>query len=69
MSDWFKPGNYPGELTALTMPYRNYASGVKDNRIFQLYQYAFVLDNSKTVSSIVLPSNSNVKVFALTTKP
>jgi hypothetical protein len=42
---------------------------VKDNRTFLLYEYAFSLDSSKTVSSIVLPANNNVKVFAVTMKP
>ncbi len=69
LSDWFKSAGYPGETTAVTMPYRNAASGVKDNRTFLLYGYSFNLDSSKTVSSIVLPANSNVKVFAVTMKP
>src|SRR3984957_19310092 len=32
LSDWFTPASYPGEATALTMAYRNAASGSKDNR-------------------------------------
>ncbi len=69
LSDWFSPSNYPGEATALTMPYRNAASGVKDNRTFELYQYTFNLTNNKTVSSIALPTSSNVKVLAIALKP
>ncbi len=69
LSDWFKSASYPGETTALTMPYRNFSSGVKDNRTFMLYQYTFPLDATKTVSSLTLPASSNVKVFALTLKP
>jgi hypothetical protein len=69
LSDWFKPSGFSGEVAALTMPYRNAASGVKDNRTFLLYEYTFNLDNAKTVSSIVLPGNNNVKVFAITMKP
>jgi hypothetical protein len=69
LSDWFSPSNYPGEVTALAMPYRNAAGGVKDNRTFELYEYAFNLNNGKTVSSIALPAGTNVKVFALTLKP
>jgi len=34
LSDWFTPGKYAGEVTALSMPYRNTASGAKDNRPF-----------------------------------
>lgn len=51
------------------MPYRNTASGAKDKRTFQLYQYTFALNNTKTVSSISLPQNNNVKVFAISLKP
>jgi hypothetical protein len=69
LSDWFTPGNYPGEVTAVTMPYRNTASGAKDNRPFELYGYSFNLNNSKTVTSITLPANTNVKVFAMELKP
>ena len=69
LSDWFNPAGFPGELTALAMPYRNFDTGVKDNRPFELYQYTFTLNNSKTVSSIALPAANNVKVFAITLKP
>ncbi|MGD0435790.1 MAG: peptidase S53, partial [Bryobacteraceae bacterium] len=69
LSDWFTPGNYAGELTALSMPYRNAANGTEDNRPFQLYGYTFNLNNSKTVTSITLPGNKNVKVFAMALKP
>jgi len=63
------PGNYPGELVALVMPYRNVSNGTKDNRPFELYQYTFNLTSSKTVTSITLPASSNVKVFAMGLKP
>ena len=69
LSDWFTPASYPGELTAVSMPYRNFSSGVKDNRKFALYQYTFSLNTSKTVSSVTLPANKNVKVFAMAVKP
>jgi hypothetical protein len=69
LSDWFIPNSYAGELTALTMSYRNAASGARDNRKFQLYQYTISLNVSKTVSSITLPPNSNIKVFAMSLKP
>jgi Pro-kumamolisin, activation domain len=69
LSDWFVPNNFAGELTALAMPYRNAANGTKDNRPFALYTYTFSLNNTKTVSSVTLPSNTNVKVFAIDLKP
>jgi hypothetical protein len=68
-SDWFTPSNYSGENVALTMPYRDAANGSRDNRPFALYQYTFNLNNSKTVSSITLPANSNVKVLAAALQP
>jgi subtilase family serine protease len=69
LSDWFIPAGYPGEAIALAMPYRNAANGGRDNRPFALYQYTLGLNNSKTVSSITLPANNNVKVFAMELKP
>jgi subtilase family serine protease len=69
LSDWFTPASYPGEVTALTMAYRNAANGSKDSRPFSLYQYTLNLNNGKTVSSITLPGNNNVKVFAMELRP
>ncbi len=69
LSDWFTPQNFAGESTAVTMAYRDLASGGKDNRTFLLYGYSFALNNTKTVSSITLPNNSNVEVLALTLVP
>ncbi len=69
LSDWFYPANYSGEITAFVMPYRNAANGTRDNRKFELYQYTFALNNTKTVSTITLPANNNVKVFAVTLTP
>jgi hypothetical protein len=51
------------------MDYGNTASGIKDNRAFHLYGYYFVLDKSKTVSSITLPNNSSVVLLALPLVP
>jgi hypothetical protein len=48
------------------MPYRNASIGLKDNRTFTVYAYSFILNNSKTVSSLVLPNSGNVKLLAVT---
>ena len=64
MSDWFTPQNYPGESEAVTMAHRDTSSGGTDNRTFYLYGYAFPIDNTKTVKSVVLPSNRNVAVLS-----
>ncbi len=69
LSDWFKPQNFAGESAAVAMTRRNSSQGLPNNGPFYLYGYSFSLNNSKTVRSITLPSNSNVKVFALTLVP
>src|SRR5262249_34346803 len=43
ISDWFTPQNYPGESTAVTMPYRDTFFGGRDNRTFRVYGYSFGL--------------------------
>ncbi len=63
-SDWFHPQGFPGESRAVTMPYRNTAGGAKDTRTFYAYSYGFSLNPQKTVQSLTLPDNSNVKILA-----
>ena len=65
-SDWSSPQNFAGELEAAAMPYRNYQDGTKNLGTFNLYAYDFALDSSKTVQSIILPSDANVMVLAAT---
>ena len=48
------------------MNYRNTASGGRDTRAFDVYDYSFTLDNTKTVASITLPNDNNVKLLAIT---
>jgi hypothetical protein len=69
ISDWFTPQNYPGESTAVTMPYRDTASGGRDSRTFQLYAYSLPVNPAKQVQSIGLPFNSNVEVLAIDVTP
>src|SRR6202008_2757074 len=64
MSDWFSPQNYPGESEAVTMSHRDTSSGGTDNQTFYLYGYAFPIDSTKTVKSVVLPNNRNVAVLS-----
>lgn len=66
LSDWATPQNYPGESTAMTMPYRDNSTGTLDGRPFVLYGYSFSLTPGKTVSSVVLPTNRNVVALSLT---
>jgi len=53
----------------VVMTRRNSSLGLPNNGPFYLYGYSFSLNNSKTVTSITLPGNANVKVFALTLAP
>jgi RHS repeat-associated protein len=66
ISDWFSPQGYTGESQAVTMAYRDLANGSTDNRTFYLYGYKFPLNPAKTVSSLTLPSNSNVELVGAT---
>lgn len=69
ISDWFVPAQYPGESIARSMAYRNTSNGGRDNRTFNLYGYAFATNAAKTVKSITLPSNAQVKVLAIGLRP
>ena len=65
VSDWFTPQSFPGEARALKMAYRNMAGGDRDTRTFYAYSYGFRLDSAKTVKSLTLPDNANVKILAV----
>jgi hypothetical protein len=65
LSDWFVPNRYAGESIAKSMAYRNTSTGGRDNRTFDLYGYAFATNRAKTVKSITLPSNAQVKILAI----
>jgi hypothetical protein len=69
ISDWFVPAHYPGESIAKSMSYRNTSSGGRDARTFNLYGYAFATNTAKTVKSITLPNNSQVKILAIGLHP
>jgi len=68
-SDWFTPQKYPREYEAVVMPYRNFEDGTKDKRTFSLYAYRLPLNAGKTVQSLTLSNNPNVKVLAATLVP
>jgi len=64
-SDWFVPQSYAGEAIAKSTAYRNTSTGGRDNRTFNLYGYAFATNAAKTVKSITLPINAQVKILAI----
>ena len=68
MSDWGSPQNYPGESQAVTMGYRNTPGGEEDDGLFAVYGYTITVNPSKTVESITLPDNGNIKVLSMATK-
>lgn len=69
-SDWCScrpnPGEQPGEILAVSTPYRDVRSGTQDGNPFYLYGYVFTLDRAKTVRTLTLPENRNVVVLAAT---
>ncbi|MBC8138424.1 MAG: hypothetical protein H8F28_21300 [Fibrella sp.] len=66
VSDWYQPQRFPGEGRAAKMAYRNMMDGLQDPRPFYVYRYGFKLDPTKTVKSITLPDNQNVKLLGIT---
>jgi hypothetical protein len=70
LSDWFTPGDYPGESQVVTMDHRINSDGTSsDDQTFYLYGYTFNLDKTNAVKNVTLPNNGNVKIFALTLVP
>lgn len=65
-SDWFTPSFNPNESEAVAMAYRNAAGGTQDDAQFNLYGYSLLLNASKIVRSLTLPSNRNVVLLAAT---
>lgn len=64
-SDWYTFENFPGEVRAVRMPYRVMANGTRDERPFNVYAYGFTLDASKTLKSLTLPANENIRIMAV----
>ena len=62
VSDWYAPQEFVGESRAVKTGSRVMANGAIDARPFSLYSYGFALDANKTVQSLVLPDNRNVKI-------
>ncbi len=69
LSDWYSPGGFSGESSAVTVPYRLTGDGETDDGTFHIFGYSFDLDGSKVVRSMSLPSNRNVVVLAMTLVP
>ena len=63
-SDWANQQSFPGESTAITMPYRDLNTGGSQTLNVSVDGYTFNLDQTKTVKSLTLPSNSNLILLA-----
>ena len=66
ISDWYIPQRYTGQTAAISMPYRLLGTGMKDHHPVTIYVYSFTLSSHKTVSALILPNNSNLRVYAVT---
>ncbi|HEV2330685.1 MAG TPA: hypothetical protein VGY56_18040 [Verrucomicrobiae bacterium] len=69
LSDWNQPDGNTGEEQAINMDYRDQSDGTRDDQAYYIYGYTFKLNTAGNPISLVLPSNNNVKVFAVTMVP
>ncbi|HEX3625772.1 MAG TPA: hypothetical protein VH280_10140 [Verrucomicrobiae bacterium] len=69
LSDWFQPDSNAGESATIDMDHRVQSDGTRDDQQYYIYGYTFDLNLANTPTSLVLPSNNNVKVFAVTLVP
>jgi hypothetical protein len=60
---------YEGESLAVTTGYRDTSDGGQEGGGFHVYEYTFVLDPTKEVRSLTLPTNANVEIFAASLAP
>lgn len=65
LSDWFASAPQPGENFAVPLATRWGPSSTQYGNI-HIFDYTIPLDESRTVASLTLPNNPNVKVLALT---
>ncbi len=64
-SDWANPESFEGETPLINMYHRNTSSGGLSLLNVTLNAYIFVLDRTKTVMSVTLPSDSSLILFAM----
>ena len=65
ISLWTAPQNYAGESIAVSTAYADTSGGTNDDTPADLYGYVMGLNDSKTITSIVLPDNPNVLILAM----
>ena len=64
-SDWFAFNAFPGESLVTSTAYRDIGNGTLDNRTFNVYGYTFSANSSKTIKSLTLPNNTNVRLLGI----
>jgi len=68
LSDWAMSQNYAGESVVTTTSYRNTSNGGSYPSTFGVYAYSLSVNPAKTVESITLPNDGNVKIVSLVTQ-
>ncbi|HEX4263772.1 MAG TPA: putative Ig domain-containing protein [Verrucomicrobiae bacterium] len=64
-SDWANQQSNPGETIVKSMPYRDQGTGGSQTLKVSVDGYSFVLDPTKTVQSIMVPSDSNLILLSM----
>ncbi len=64
-SDWANQQSYSGETRLFTMSYRDQSSGGSQTLNVSVDGYLFTLDQTKTLQSITLPSDSNLILLGM----
>ena len=62
-SDWCSPQNYGHEAIVSTQSYRDTASGGTNQTTNRIYGYSYTIPVGKTLASITLPQNLNVRLL------
>jgi hypothetical protein len=68
-SDWCNPEDYTNESTIATASYRDNASGETNQTTNHIYQYSYTIPSGKTLKSITLPTNSDVRLLDIQITP
>ena len=68
-SDWCDPEEYANESTIATASYRDNASGETNQTTNHIYQYSYTIPSGKTLKSITLPTNSDVRLLDIQITP
>ena len=69
ISGWANTAGVRRGVDGASTSYRDTSSGTEQAGQFNVYEYTFALDPTKTVRSITLPNDANVEVLAATLVP